>query len=456
MTFSSQSLSATGFAATAISYGPARMGFRPVRARVPGPPFRCRIRASASSRALASAGFFGRGPCWPRRCLLLRVGPAVPVLVGLAAATLGLGIVVRLHPASGCLRPASRVAASSARGFAWTPFQRCRAPPPRSARGGGGTARPPCPRSAPAPGSGVSLAGATGPGPWVLLGFRLALRLGRLRGGERAGVCRKLGRPSPCGQGPPDRTRSRGGAISCSRPAIPLFPRSPSFYGVTSAVYLSFAPTGSRSKASPGLPGGATRRFCSSHYGLCGPRGPVHRRGARRHRAAVASCGFCWARRRARSRLAALLPGSWVGLLLSRAAGRQRDDDERGSRLLVGTAVPRPAPPSGSRGGAAGDRAGNIPRPGTGGAGLGLRGRGHRRCSSAPPRSPACSRRPGCGRTCVVDRPQPRIDHIGGRARPPRKRAAPLGCPCPFPRPSGAFRSFVFQRVDRGLQLVLC
>lgn len=112
-----QSLSAAGFAATAISYGPGRMGFG-----LFVPEFRAVFSLESTSVGLISslgfAGFFAA--LLLAQILLNRRGPRLPVLTGLAAATLGLGLVT-VAPNVTVLTAGVFFAASSA-GFAWTPF----------------------------------------------------------------------------------------------------------------------------------------------------------------------------------------------------------------------------------------------------------------------------------------------------------------------------------------------
>lgn len=112
-----QSMSAAGFAATAISYGPARMGFG-----LFVPEFRSVFSMSSTTVGLVSSlgfcGFFLG--LLIAQMLLDRRGPKAPVLTGLGAATLGMGTVA-IAPSLPVLASGVFVAASSA-GFAWTPF----------------------------------------------------------------------------------------------------------------------------------------------------------------------------------------------------------------------------------------------------------------------------------------------------------------------------------------------
>src|SRR6056297_3307508 len=112
-----KSLSAAGFAATAISFGPGRMGFG-----LFVPEFKSTFSMSSTTVGLVSslgfAGFFVG--LLIAQFFLNRRGPEFPVLTGLAAATIGMGIVA-LSPGVPVLAVGVFLAASSA-GFAWTPF----------------------------------------------------------------------------------------------------------------------------------------------------------------------------------------------------------------------------------------------------------------------------------------------------------------------------------------------
>ncbi len=111
------SLSAAGFAATAISFGPGRMGFG-----LFVPEFRSAFSMSTSAVGfVASLGFLGFFlGLLIAQAKLTRRGPGSPVVSGLAAATLGLGIVA-LAPSLPVLALGVFLATSSA-GLAWTPF----------------------------------------------------------------------------------------------------------------------------------------------------------------------------------------------------------------------------------------------------------------------------------------------------------------------------------------------
>ena len=111
------SLSAAGFAATAVTFGPGRMGFG-----LFVPEFRSAFSMSSSAVGfVASLGFLGFFlGLLIAQAQLTRRGPGSPVVTGLAAATVGMGIVA-LAPSVPILAIGVFLATSSA-GLTWTPF----------------------------------------------------------------------------------------------------------------------------------------------------------------------------------------------------------------------------------------------------------------------------------------------------------------------------------------------
>jgi predicted MFS family arabinose efflux permease len=111
------SLSAAGFLATAVTFGPGRMGFG-----LFVPEFRSAFSMSSSTVGfVASLGFFGFFlGLLIAQANLTRRGPGSPVVTGLAAATTGMGVVA-LAPNLPVLAIGVFLATSSA-GLAWTPF----------------------------------------------------------------------------------------------------------------------------------------------------------------------------------------------------------------------------------------------------------------------------------------------------------------------------------------------
>jgi predicted MFS family arabinose efflux permease len=110
-------LSAAGFAATAITYGPARMGFGLFLSE-----FRDDFALSTGlAGVMSSLGFLGMliGLVLAY-ATLARAGPRPPVLLGLGLATLGTGLVATATSLP-ILTLGVMLAMTSA-GFAWTPF----------------------------------------------------------------------------------------------------------------------------------------------------------------------------------------------------------------------------------------------------------------------------------------------------------------------------------------------
>lgn len=113
----SATLPAAGFAATLISFGPARMGFG-----LFVPEFREEFSMSTATVGIVSGiGFAGfLAGLLVAQALLGRHGPAAPVLLGLLAATLGMGLVGAATSIA-ALATGVILAASSA-GLTWSPF----------------------------------------------------------------------------------------------------------------------------------------------------------------------------------------------------------------------------------------------------------------------------------------------------------------------------------------------
>jgi len=110
-------LSAAGFAATAITYGPARMGFGLFLSE-----FRSAFSLSTGTAGLVSSlGFLGMLIALVAAyAMLSRCGPRLPGLLGLFAATLGTGLVASA-PSLPVLALGVFLAMASA-GFSWSPF----------------------------------------------------------------------------------------------------------------------------------------------------------------------------------------------------------------------------------------------------------------------------------------------------------------------------------------------
>ena len=257
------SLSAAGFAATAISYGPARMGFG-----LFVPEFRQAFSMSTAQVGFVSSlGFFGFLVGLPiAQSFLSRRGPAVPVLVGLTAATIGMALVA-VAPSLSVLALGVFLAISSA-GFAWTPFNDAVHRNIMDARRPAALSTISTGTSLGIAGAGLAalamvLAGVSWRVCWALFALAAAVavfvNLAALRhdhGGRRDGA-------------------GRGWTELLHGAAIPLYVVG-FVYGTNSAIYISFA--ADRMTAAGGVPGvaeGATPALVFICYGLFGLTGLV-------------------------------------------------------------------------------------------------------------------------------------------------------------------------------------
>jgi len=296
-------LAAAGFAATAIGYGPARMGFG-----LFVPEFRESFGlSSATVGYVSSLGFLGFFlGLLAAQAMLPRRGPSGPVLLGLGAAAAGMAAVAAA-PNVPVLALGVFLATSSA-GFTWTPFNDAvhrRVPEP---------ARPGA-LSKVSTGTGVGIASAglaalvvtLGGGSWrlawaafaVAAVVSFALNHAALRGVER----------DP-GHGPAEWR------ALLDRAAIPLFVIAFA-YGATSAIYLSFAADRLTAAGGvPGLPVAATPAILFVCYGLVGLAGLA----TNRVRDAIGLpplVRLLMLAGATSAALVALAPGGWAALTLS-------------------------------------------------------------------------------------------------------------------------------------------
>ncbi|WP_418317134.1 MFS transporter [Piscinibacter sakaiensis] len=299
-------MSAAGFAATAISFGPARMGFG-----LFVPEFKSSFEMSTPAVGyVSSLGFFGLlVGLLIAQFLLNHRGPRLPVLAGLAAATTGLAIVAAA-PNLPVLALGVFLAASSA-GFAWTPFNdavhrkiRDVDRPAALSEISSGTAIGIAAAGVAALGMAVS--GVSWRLCWALFALASAAALlanwAALRGvGKAAGAA--------------SATRWRD---VLRAEAMPLFVTA-FVYGTTSAVFISFAPDHLRSNAElPGVPSDYLPALVFICVGVFGLAGLLTGR-------AKEAIGIVWLVRllmlaaAASVALVALLPGSWAGLIGSSA-----------------------------------------------------------------------------------------------------------------------------------------
>lgn len=251
-------LSAAGFAATAVTYGPARMGFGLFL-----PEFRSVFSLSTQAAGLISSlGFLGFFVgLLVAQVMTSRKGPRLPVVAGLLAATLGLAIVA-VAPGLPVLALGVLLAMSSA-GFSWSPFNN--AVHRQVADGSRPTAL-----SWVSTGTSLGIAAAGGAALVMSLGglswrlcwaaFALAGALALL--GNRRALRDLAGNP---GAGTAQRW-----TVLLRRSTIPLFGIGLCF-GTTSAIYISFAADRiAEAGGVPGLPVDASGSLVFICYGLCG------------------------------------------------------------------------------------------------------------------------------------------------------------------------------------------
>lgn len=298
-----RSLSAAGFAATAISYGPARMGFG-----LFVPEFKQQFSLSSSSVGVVSslgfAGFFLG--LLIAQLLLHRRGPKVPVLFGLTFATIGMSIIAA-SPNVIVLAVGVFLATSSA-GFAWTPFNDA------VHRKISDVDRPTALSEISTGTSvGITLAGVAA-FAMVVLGFQWRICWALFVAASAVALVgnwvalRKVDKsPEPV----PD-----GGWRNLLCPAaIPLFGIA-FVFGITSSVYVSFAADHLSQYGLPGLPDGTTPSMVFILYGIFGLAGLVTSQ-------ARNLVGLLWLLRlllltgTLSLAFTTLLSGSWPGLMLS-------------------------------------------------------------------------------------------------------------------------------------------
>lgn len=299
-------LSAAGFAATAITYGPARMGFGLFLSE-----FRSAFSISTDTAGVVSGmGFLGMlTGLIVAYAMTARHGPRLPVLCGLLAATLGMATVA-LAPNLPVLAAGVFLAMSST-GFAWSPFNnavRRQVTDEASVTAlsiiSAGT------------GLGIAAAGATalllglGDMPWRIGWATFSLAAGLALAGNIVALRDVAGHSGLPATEPWD-------ALLC-RPALPLYGIALS-YGITTAIYISFATD--RAEGAGGLafvPEGLTPAVMFLALGLFGLVGLF----TGRAKQAVGLAGLirCLMLAAAVSHaLVALLPTSAAGLLLSTA-----------------------------------------------------------------------------------------------------------------------------------------
>lgn len=283
-------LSAAGFAATAMTYGPARMGFGLFL-----PEFRTSFAISTTTAGMVSGlGFLGFFLGLLSAYLMTAWhGPRLPVLAGLGAATLGMGLIA--GAADLPLLCAGVFLAMSSAGFTWAPFNNAVNRQLRDDLRPGAL-------SIVSTGTSLGVA-AAGLAALVLSLGGLSWRIGWAAfavAGVLAGLANwaalrdVAGTPGP---GPNRRWRT----LWC-RPALPLYGIALSF-GTTTAIYISFAADRiAQGGGIADLPAHASAALMFVSYGIAGLLGLATGR-------AKAATGLVWL-------LRLLLLGSTLSLLL--------------------------------------------------------------------------------------------------------------------------------------------
>ncbi len=298
-------LPAAGFVATTISFGPARMGFG-----LFVPEFRAEFALSTTAVGLVSSfGFTGfLGGLVLAQALLERRGPEAPVLLGLLAATIGMGVVAAA-PGTIVLAFGVFLAASSA-GLTWSPFNDAVHRKIPDANRPGALSRISTGTSvgiavAAIAAFGVLQSGWSWRASWALFAIAglLALMFNRA-------ALRKVGKA------PGQTSLATFFAEPFGGQALSLFGVA-FVIGTTSAIYIAFgADRITQAGGVPGWPLASTPALLFLFYGLFGLAGlftgrlrkiiglPPLLRGTMLAGALSAAC-------------VALLPGTWSGLVLS-------------------------------------------------------------------------------------------------------------------------------------------
>lgn len=297
-------ISAAGFAATAITYGPARMGFG-----LFVPEFRSVFDLSTQTAGLVSSlGFFGFfAGLLVSQAMTTRRGPRLPVVAGLAAATLGTGIVAAAPNLP--VLAIGVVLAMSTAGFSWSPFNNA------IHRTVEDESRPAALSSVSTGTSlGIAAAGLTalamslGGLSWRICWAAFAIGSALALLGNWMALREVAGTPGPGGE--------QRWAVLLRSSAVPLLGIGLS-YGITSAIYISFAADRiAQSGGVAGLPEKASGSLVFICYGGFGVLGLLTGR-------LKAVTGLPWLLRflmlacALSFALPALWPASWPGVVLS-------------------------------------------------------------------------------------------------------------------------------------------
>lgn len=295
-------LATAGFVATAIAFGPARMGFGLFL-----PDFRTEFALSTTLAGLvASGGFLAFLLGLPIAAWLdSRFGQRLPVIAGAVSAMAGF-VVVATASNSAALALGIALAGASA-GFCWVPFNDAaeRVVPVRARPGALSAVSTGTTLGVAAAGAlalVVSAGGLDWRTAWSI--FALAALVATLA--AAVGV--------PAGRGKPrDSTTA---AAFWRRETLPLYGTALVF-GATNAVYLSFAADRVAAAGGlAGLPNTAAPAVIFLGYGICGLVGLATGRLETRFGLAALLAAI-FAAFAASLALVALIPGSWPGILAS-------------------------------------------------------------------------------------------------------------------------------------------
>jgi predicted MFS family arabinose efflux permease len=300
-------LAAVGFGATAVSFGPARMGFGLFL-----PQFEAAFDLSTRTAGLIASGAFATFllALPPAAWLAGRIGPRAPVSAGALFAAAGCALVATAQGTEALAAGAALAAASA--GFCWTPFNDAAermAPPGRRAGA----------LSAVATGSttGVAAAGALG----------LAVAIGGLdwreawalfsAAGALAAIAAIAALPRGSGRAMIREPEDASPALGLWRPSAARLYAAAGLFGATNAVYLAFA--AERVVETGGLPGlddGAAAAALFVGYGACGLVGLATGR-IERAMGLPALLSAIFAAFAASLALLAAAPESWPGVVAS-------------------------------------------------------------------------------------------------------------------------------------------
>ena len=299
-------LSAAGFAATGITYGPARMGFGLFL-----PEFRTAFSISTGSAGLVSSlGFLGFFlGLLAAYAMTARRGPRAPVVLGLGAATLGMGLVALASNLP--LLAAGVFFAMSSAGFSWAPFNNA------VHRQVQDELRP---RALSFVSTGTSLGIAAAGAIALVLGLGgISWRIGWTVfaiASALAALANWVALREVAGSAGPTSRQPWGALLKAS--AIPLYVIALSF-GTTTAIYISFAADRIQQAGGvPGLPASASPAVMFVSLGVFGLAGLA----TGRARAATGLPGLLRLLLLTSALsllLIALTPSSWPGVILSSA-----------------------------------------------------------------------------------------------------------------------------------------